>query len=80
MVLQHGNVIRVVILGKKGVGKSGNIMNIFFIQPFFPLQLVFDSGCACSSAAILTIVLYRLHLQRSKSSREHFKSVMILHQ
>ncbi len=24
MVLQHANVIRVVILGKKGVGKSGN--------------------------------------------------------
>ena len=24
MILQHANAIRVVILGKKGVGKSGN--------------------------------------------------------
>ena len=30
MVLQHANVIRVVILGKKGVGKSG-MFSFYFI-------------------------------------------------
>lgn len=29
MVLQHANVIRVVILGKKGVGKSGMFSSYF---------------------------------------------------
>ena len=30
MVLQHANVVRVVILGKKGVGKSG-MFSFYFI-------------------------------------------------
>lgn len=39
MVLQHANVIRVVILGKKGVGKSGEC-NFFFQLTFLLLLFI----------------------------------------
>ena len=42
MVLQHANVVRVVILGKKGVGKSGT----------FSFYFIFDASSTSESCVL----------------------------
>lgn len=46
MVLQHANVVRVVILGKKGVGKSGT----------FSFYFIFDVSSTSESCVLVRAI------------------------